>query len=227
VRFDPRRISYDALLTGSEAARPATLNRQGNDVGTQYRSAIFVHPTSSGRAAEASRARGAGELQQPIVTEITPAGRSMAPRATTRTTIARTGRSRTAASSSLPSWTSSACRSDQRAARRAAARPVARRVAAGPRGTSAASSSRASSAHHRVVRLLLYGTAAALVFKTLFFRRWTRWPHLKRVRNVCGGLRRAAAGRRGVRALRRSRRSQGGAGVVARRDGGRHRGHPG
>ena len=55
---------------------PTTLNRQGNDSGTQYRSAIFYHSEVQRMAAEASKAKKdmAGEIGSPIVTEITAAG---------------------------------------------------------------------------------------------------------------------------------------------------------
>ncbi len=75
VVFDPRRISYDDLLRVFwESHDPTQGMQQGNDVGTQYRSAIYVHGGAQRRAAEASRdgygralaARGFG----PIATEI-------------------------------------------------------------------------------------------------------------------------------------------------------------
>ena len=74
VTFDPARISYDTLLEWFwKAHDPTTLNRQGNDVGTQYRSAIFFHSDEQKRAAEASRAAHAKDFGKPIVTEIVPA----------------------------------------------------------------------------------------------------------------------------------------------------------
>jgi peptide-methionine (S)-S-oxide reductase len=75
VVFDPRRVSYDDLLrTFWESHDPTQGMRQGNDVGTQYRSAIYAHTEAQRRAAETSRdayaralaARGFG----PITTEI-------------------------------------------------------------------------------------------------------------------------------------------------------------
>ena len=76
VIFDPDVISYDALLDVFWSIHdPTTLNRQGPDVGSQYRSAIFTHDPSQDAAARASKERlqsstGPG---REIVTEITPA----------------------------------------------------------------------------------------------------------------------------------------------------------
>lgn len=74
VEFDPEKISYEDLLKVFWGAHdPTQLNRQGPDVGTQYRSAIFVHNDEQEAAARASKeARQAG-ASRPIVTEITPA----------------------------------------------------------------------------------------------------------------------------------------------------------
>ena len=75
VTFDPKRISYDALLEWFwKLHDPTTLNRQGADVGTQYRSAIFFHSDEQKKAAEASRVAHAKDFPQPIVTEIVAAG---------------------------------------------------------------------------------------------------------------------------------------------------------
>jgi peptide-methionine (S)-S-oxide reductase len=74
VSFDPARVSYDALLQAFwDMHDPTTLNRQGPDVGSQYRSAIYYHSPEQKAAAEASRQAQAGHLTRPIVTEITPA----------------------------------------------------------------------------------------------------------------------------------------------------------
>ena len=76
VEYDPVRVSYDRLLEVFWACHdPTTLNRQGPDVGTQYRSAIFVHDDEQRAAAEASKSRldAEGRFRRPIVTEITPA----------------------------------------------------------------------------------------------------------------------------------------------------------
>jgi len=74
VTFDPAAVSYEHLLDAFwEMHDPTTLNRQGPDVGTQYRSAIFFHTPEQEKAALASKARAAGKFRKPIVTEITPA----------------------------------------------------------------------------------------------------------------------------------------------------------
>ncbi len=76
VRYDPARVSYDQLLDLFWSIHdPTTLNRQGPDIGSQYRSAIYVHSPEQEAAAIASRDRQAqsGRFRRPIVTEITPA----------------------------------------------------------------------------------------------------------------------------------------------------------
>lgn len=76
VTYDPAEVSYDKLLDVFwENHDPTTLNRQGPDVGTQYRSAIFYHSPDQQRVAEASKARleQSGRFRRPIVTEVTPA----------------------------------------------------------------------------------------------------------------------------------------------------------
>jgi peptide-methionine (S)-S-oxide reductase len=76
VTYDPARLTYDDLLTVFwENHNPTTLNRQGPDVGEQYRSAIFYHDDEQKAAAEASKAERdrSGRYRGPIVTEITPA----------------------------------------------------------------------------------------------------------------------------------------------------------
>ena len=74
VEFDPERISYDDLLDVFwELHDPTQLNRQGPDVGGQYRSAIFFHSPEQEAAAIASKERWQGRFRKPIVTEITPA----------------------------------------------------------------------------------------------------------------------------------------------------------
>ncbi len=76
VDYDPARVSYDELLKVFwEEHDPTQLNRQGPDVGDQYRSAIFVHDAEQEAAAQASKARLAqsGRFRRPIVTQITPA----------------------------------------------------------------------------------------------------------------------------------------------------------
>jgi peptide-methionine (S)-S-oxide reductase len=77
IVFDTAVISYDELLkVFFESHDPTQLNRQGNDVGTQYRSAIFYHSGEQQQKAEHYKAEleKAGAYPNPIVTEITPAG---------------------------------------------------------------------------------------------------------------------------------------------------------
>lgn len=76
VTYDPAKVKYDQLLNAFWSAHdPTTLNRQGPDVGTQYRSAIFFHSPEQERLARASKERmqASGKFGRPIVTEITPA----------------------------------------------------------------------------------------------------------------------------------------------------------
>jgi peptide-methionine (S)-S-oxide reductase len=76
VDFDPERVSYEQLLEVLWANHdPTTPNRQGPDVGTQYRSVIFFHDESQEKAARTSRdeLERSGRFRRPIVTEITPA----------------------------------------------------------------------------------------------------------------------------------------------------------
>ena len=76
VEFDPARVSYDELLNVFWGAHdPTTRNRQGPDVGTQYRSAIFFHNAEQKDLALASKERleKSNQSKRPIVTEITAA----------------------------------------------------------------------------------------------------------------------------------------------------------
>jgi len=73
VVFDPTVIPYEKLLEVFwKTHDPTTLNQQGNDVGTQYRSAIFYHSDEQRKQAEASRERAQAEHDDPIVTDIKP-----------------------------------------------------------------------------------------------------------------------------------------------------------
>jgi len=77
VTFDPTRVSYEQLLDAFwNMHDPTTRNRQGPDLGTQYRSVIFYHDDAHKAAAEASKAAldGSGRFKRPIVTEIVAAG---------------------------------------------------------------------------------------------------------------------------------------------------------
>ncbi|AKQ70779.1 Peptide methionine sulfoxide reductase MsrB [Myxococcus hansupus] len=78
VVFDPTRLTYETLLERwfFRMHDPTTLNRQGNDVGTQYRSALFYLSDAQKRVAETVKARvdASGKWPRPVVTQITPAG---------------------------------------------------------------------------------------------------------------------------------------------------------
>src|SRR5579871_5992649 len=76
VTFDPQVVSYhDLLEVFWENHDPTTKNRQGPDVGTQYRSVVFYHTPEQKAAAEALKEnlQRSGRFQKPIVTEIVPA----------------------------------------------------------------------------------------------------------------------------------------------------------
>ena len=76
IVFDPQKITYEKLLDVFWTAHdPTQLNRQGADVGTQYRSAIFTHSEAQAAAAQAAKAaeNASGRHARPIVTEIAPA----------------------------------------------------------------------------------------------------------------------------------------------------------
>lgn len=73
VEFDPDRVSYEDLLDKFwEVHDPTTLNRQGPDVGTQYRSAIFFHDAEQETAAIRSRDEAQSRTRRQVVTEIAP-----------------------------------------------------------------------------------------------------------------------------------------------------------
>jgi len=76
ITYDPAKTSYDDLLKVFwQNHDPTTLNCQGPDVGTQYRSVIFYHTPEQAAAASASKEslERAGAFKRPIVTEIVPA----------------------------------------------------------------------------------------------------------------------------------------------------------
>ncbi|WP_291270599.1 bifunctional methionine sulfoxide reductase B/A protein [Geothrix sp.] len=77
IRFDPSKTTFEALLRFFFRMHdPTTLNRQGNDLGTSYRSAIFYHSEAQRQTAERVKAEvdASGKWKRPIVTEITAAG---------------------------------------------------------------------------------------------------------------------------------------------------------
>ncbi len=76
LTYDPIKVSFEALLEIFwKTHDPTTLNRQGNDIGTQYRSVIFFHNEEQRRLAEAYRHKldESGVFDRPVVTEISPA----------------------------------------------------------------------------------------------------------------------------------------------------------
>jgi peptide-methionine (S)-S-oxide reductase len=75
IHYDPAIIAFETLLDWLWRSHdPTTLNRQGGDRGTQYRSAIFYHDETQRQTAEASKAAAQAQFTAPIVTEITAAG---------------------------------------------------------------------------------------------------------------------------------------------------------
>jgi methionine-S-sulfoxide reductase len=76
ITYDPKKISYeDILVFFFKLHDPTTMNRQGNDVGSSYRSAIFYHDEEQRQIAEKVKARvdKSGAWKRPVVTEIVPA----------------------------------------------------------------------------------------------------------------------------------------------------------
>ncbi len=74
VEYDPSKVSYEELLEVFWVNHdPTTPNRQGPDVGTQYRSAIFFHTPEQEVTAHASKEKAQSRFKKPIVTEINPA----------------------------------------------------------------------------------------------------------------------------------------------------------
>jgi peptide-methionine (S)-S-oxide reductase len=75
VEYDPAQVSYETLLEAFlDEHDPTQLNRQGPDVGDQYRSAVFVHSAGQRQAAEKALADRAPRYRSPIVTQVVDAG---------------------------------------------------------------------------------------------------------------------------------------------------------
>jgi len=75
ILFDPKEVSYEKLLDVFwQMHDPTTYHRQGPDVGSQYRSAIFTHSAHQAELAEKSKKIYTKRFSKPIVTEIVPAG---------------------------------------------------------------------------------------------------------------------------------------------------------
>jgi peptide-methionine (S)-S-oxide reductase len=73
IEYDPAKISYEKIIDLFwDAHDPTTLNRQGNDVGTQYRSIILTASEDEARLARESKDRAQPKFNSPIVTEIVP-----------------------------------------------------------------------------------------------------------------------------------------------------------
>ena len=76
VEYNPSKVSYEQLLDVFwNNHDPTQLNRQGPDIGTQYRSVIFYHTSEQKKAAIASKEKLAGKYKKPIATEIVPASK--------------------------------------------------------------------------------------------------------------------------------------------------------
>jgi peptide-methionine (S)-S-oxide reductase len=76
VTYDPQRLSYDDILAVLwDNHDPTTMNRQGPDMGTQYRSAVYFHDEAQESAARASieGLEASGRFRRPVVTEVAPA----------------------------------------------------------------------------------------------------------------------------------------------------------
>lgn len=73
IKFDPQVITYETLLeVFFHTHNPTTLNRQGNDVGSQYRSAIFYHNEEQRMKAESKIASVQSDFENPVVTQLEP-----------------------------------------------------------------------------------------------------------------------------------------------------------
>jgi peptide-methionine (S)-S-oxide reductase len=93
VEFDPKKVSYvDLLRTFWESHDPTTPNRQGPDIGDQYRSAIFTFSPEEGAAARASLVQEQARHKEKITTEIKPIGRFWTAEAYHQQFDERTGR---------------------------------------------------------------------------------------------------------------------------------------
>ncbi|MEO7653917.1 MAG: peptide-methionine (S)-S-oxide reductase MsrA [Bryobacteraceae bacterium] len=74
VVYDPAKVSYQTLLDIFwDNHDPTTLNRQGPDIGTQYRSAIYFHSPEQEAEARASKEKAQAKFRKPIVTQVVPA----------------------------------------------------------------------------------------------------------------------------------------------------------
>ena len=74
VQYDPEQVAFEDLLDVFwKSHNPTTLNRQGPDVGTQYRSAVFFHSPDQETTSQSSKDNAAANFTEPIVTEIMPA----------------------------------------------------------------------------------------------------------------------------------------------------------
>ena len=74
IKFDPTRISFAEILKFFfKMHDPTTENRQGNDIGSQYRSAIFFHDAKQKEAALQAKEEALAKWKKPIVTEVVPA----------------------------------------------------------------------------------------------------------------------------------------------------------
>jgi peptide-methionine (S)-S-oxide reductase len=74
IEFNPKKVSYERLLDYFwDYHNPTTLNRQGPDVGSQYRSAVFFHSPQQETVVKASMRKAQARFRKPIVTEVVPA----------------------------------------------------------------------------------------------------------------------------------------------------------